>query len=281
MASRLFLNSLVLHFTLLSSGVPLLAEGPGRFTDELQDSEGVLYSVNQVTGELVTINPNTASISVVGPTGFNLIEGLTYHSLTDSLLGVDNNSNQLITINRHTGAGIALGPIGRDFVFSLTYSEHSGTLYAYDNLTNELLILDPTSGSVTGQGASTFDFVGGLTDNPETGVLFGADFGNDRVFLIDLLGGLSGPIVDTAPSSLQGVAFNSTTGDLYAIGVEVGPDALLRIDPLSDTVVTVGMLDSVSLASLEFVPTNAVPEPGTTCLIGAIVVSAASCRRVP
>ncbi|QEG38013.1 NHL repeat-containing protein [Bythopirellula goksoeyrii] len=257
---------LSLGIAMLAITTPLLAEGPGGFTDGMQASDGVLYSVNQITGELITIDPNSAAISVVGSTGFNLVEGLTYHTPTDSLLAVDNESDQLIAIDRQTGAGTAIGSIGRDFVFGLTYSEHNDTLYAYDNLANELLTLDPTSGTVEGGAPLFIDFVGGLTDQPETGVIFGVDFGNSQVFLIDLEGGLAGPIVDVGLTSLQSVAFDSTTGDLFAIDLQVGSDALLRIDPLSDTVNTVGFLESVSLASLEFVPT-AVPEPSASILL--------------
>lgn len=241
---------------------PLHADGPDGLTDGELASDGVLYSVDQITGELITIDPNTAAIGVVGPTGFNLVEGLTYHAPTDSLLAVDNDSDQLIAIDRHTGAGAAVGPIGHDFVFGLTYSEFNDTLYAVDTQANDLLRIDLATGAADVLGPIFFDFVGGLTDSPETGVLYGVAYGSDQVFVRDLEGGLSGPIVDVPGTSMQGIAFDSTTGDLFALSVEVGPEDLLRIDPLTDAVAVVGPLDGVSLASLAYVP-NAVPEPSS------------------
>ncbi|QDT67617.1 hypothetical protein MalM25_05170 [Planctomycetes bacterium MalM25] len=257
---------------MLLAATPLWADGPGGFTTEPLASDGVLYSVNQITGELITIDPNTAAIGVVGPTGFNFVEGLTYHAPSDSLLAVDNDSDQLIAINRHTGAGVAVGPIGHDFVFGLTYSEHDDTLYAVDTLANDLLTLDPGTGEASFFGPAVYDFVGGLTDNPETGTLYGVDYGNDRVFTVafnDMGMIFIAPILDVPDTSMQGIAFDSTTGDLFAISEEVGPEDLLRIDPLTDAVGVVGQLESVSLASLAFVP-HTVPEPaaGMLALLG-------------
>lgn len=269
----------LLGAALLRAG-PAWADGPGGFTTEEQASAGVLYSVNQITGELITIDPNTAAIGVVGPTGFNLVEGLTYHAPTDSLLAVDNDSNQLIAIDRHTGAGAAIGPIGHDHVFGLTYSEQNDTLYAVDTLANDLLTVDPNTGAANVQWPLAFDLVGGLTDNPNTDVLYGVDYDSDRVFIIDLGAGLSGPIVDVPGTSLQGVAYDSTTGDLFALGIEVGPEDLLRIDPLTDTVSVVGQLAGVSVASLEFVP-NSVPEPSSLAalLVGVLGIATRRARK--
>lgn len=283
MNARLRPLGATLTAVLLLGAAPLWAEGPGGFTSETLDSDGVLYSVNQITGELITIDPNTAAIGVVGPTGYNLVEGLTYHSPSDSLLAVDNDSDQLIAINRHTGAGVAVGPIGHDFVFGLTYSEHHDTLYAVDNQENDLLTVDPATGEASFFGPAVYDFVGGLTDNPETGSLYGVDYGNDRVFAVafnEMGNLLIAPIVDAPGTSMQGVAFDSTTGDLFAISVEVGPEDLLRIDPLTDAVGVVGQLNGVSLASLAFVP-NAVPEPtaGVLTLLGLFAGATRPSRR--
>ncbi len=257
------------------------ADGPpdGFVGNPPPASDGLLYSVDQITGNLITIDPNTAEVAVVGPTGFNLVEGLTYHSPTDTLLGVDNDSDQLISIDRYTGSGAPIGPIGREFVFGLTYSEWDDTLYAMDTDVNELLTLDPTTGSSTPFTALPFDNVGGLTDDPATGVLYGVDFGTDQVFLAAFGPGLIAPIVDVVPSAMQGVAFDSTTGDLFALSIQVGPEALLRIDPVTDAILDVGPLDSISVASLAFVPTP-VPEPttGLMCVVASLFVGVARLR---
>jgi hypothetical protein len=253
----------------------VLADGP---PDGLADppppaSDGLLYSVDHNTGNLITIDPNSAMINTVGPTGFEFIEGLTYHAPTDTLLGVDNASDQLVSINRYTGAGAAVGAIGRDFVFGLTYSETSDTLYGFDTQANELLSVDPTSGATALVTPTSYDFVGGLTDNPTTGILYGVDYSQDAIFSIvfdDELGpGISAPIVDVPLSAIQGLAFDTTTEALFAVNIEVGPDELLRINRFTDTVSLVGPLDGVALASLEFVP-HGVPEPTAlaTLLVG-------------
>lgn len=275
--------SATLTLLLLLAAAPLWADGPGGFTDGEQPSDGLLYSVNHITGELITIDPNTAAIGVVGPTGFNLVEGLTYHPPTDSLLAVDNDSDQLIAINRHTGAGAAVGPIGHDFVFGLTYSEHNDTLYAVDTQANDLLTIDPATGAASFFGTAVYDFIGGLTDNPETGSLYGVDYGNDRVFQVafnDMGMSFIAPILDAPGTSMQGVAFDSTTGDLFALSVEVGPEDLLRIDPVTDAVGVVGSLESVALASLAYVP-NAVPEPAAGLLALMTLALASPSRRAP
>ena len=56
------------------------------------------------------------------------------------------------------------------------------------------------------------------------------------------------------------LAFDTTTEDLFAVNIEVGPDELLRINRFTDSVSLVGPLEGVALASVEFVP-NVVPEP--------------------
>lgn len=258
------------------------ADGPpdGVVGNPPPPSSGLLYSVDQSSGDLVTIDPNTAQISVVGPTGFNFVEALTYHSPTDTLLGVDNDSDQLITIDRYTGLGAAIGPIGRDFVFGLTYSEWDDTLYGVDTDTNDLLTLDPTTGAASVRFPLSFDFVGGLTDNPETGVLYGVDYGADQVFTIGMDGGiiLTGPIVDVIPSAMQGVAFDLTTGDLFALSIRVGPDELLRINRQTDAVQMVGLLDDFAGASLAFVP-FAIPEPSAAAICIATALCLGARRR--
>lgn len=255
---------------MLVAGVSRAEVLPDEFVDQSLTSEGLLYSVDHLTGNLLTIDPDTAAVQTVGPVGFNLVEGLTYYPPSDSLLAVDNATDQLISINRYSGVGTAIGPIGHDFVFGLTYSEANDVLYAVDTQSNDLLTLNPLSGAASNAMPLGFDFIGGLTDNPSTGVLYGADYGSDQIFVADLGGGLIGPIVDVAPSSLQGIAYDPTINDLYAISVEVGPDELLRIDPITDAINLVGPLNGVSLASLAYVP-NSVPEPGSLCL--ALVIA--------
>ncbi len=245
-------------------------------------SDGLLYSVDHISGNLITIDPNTAAINTVGATGFNLIEGLTYHAPTDTLLGVDNASDQLISIDRYTGAGVAVGVIGRDFVFGLTYSEANDTLYGFDTQSNELLDVNPNTGAASTVTPTGYDFVGGLTDDPATGNLYGVDYGQDAIFSIvfheELGPGISAPIFDLPSTAIQGLAFDTTTEDLFAISVEVGPDELLRINRFTDTVSVVGPLVGVALASLELVP-NVVPEP-TTCalLLVGVTVFGFACR---
>ncbi len=257
----------------------------GEFTDlPLPTSDGLLYSVDHNSGNLITIDPNTAEIDTVGATGFNLVEGLTYHAPTDTLLGVDNASDQLISVNRYTGAGVAEGAIGRDFVFGLTYSEAADALYGFDTQSNELLTINPGTADASTVTPTGYDFVGGLTDDPATGNLYGVDYGQDAIFSIvfheELGPGISAPIVDVPSTAIQGLAFDTSTQDLFAVGIEVGTDQLLRINRFTDAVTVVGPLDGVALASLEFVPTI-VPEP-TTCgllLVGIAVLGFARRSR--
>ncbi len=276
--------ALTVTMTLLLGTARLHADGPGGLTGEELASDGVLYSVDRSTGELITIDPNTAAIEVVGPVevagpvSINLVEGLTYHAPTDSLLAIDVEHIQLVSIDRYTGAAVVVGPLDHPVIHALTYSEHNDTLYGFDSSGSDLLRIDPNTGASESVGPLPYTSVRGLSDNPETGVLYGIDDPTDAVFVADLEGGLTGGIVELTDTWMQGVAYDSTTGDLFVLGIEVGPEQLVRIDPLTDAVGVVGLLEGVSLGSLEFVP-HGVPEPTSLAAVSLATLAMACLGR--
>lgn len=265
--------------SLLGTPAPGFADGVpvDVIPPPLAASSGTLYSVDQVTGNLVKIDPNTAAVGVVGPTGFLEISGLTYHAPTDRLFGIDGDQENLVSINRYTGSASVVGPLGIQQLHSLSYSEQDSTLLSIDTVGGNLMAIDPETGSVATLSPFAFPNTGGLTDDPTTGVDYGYDFGSGQLFVADLGGGVVESIDDSLPA-LHGLAFDGSTDRLFAMSPRGGPDQLLRIHPETGVGIEIGRLGNVSARSLALIPAG-VPEPSGVALAFVSVLAGSVQRR--
>jgi hypothetical protein len=203
---------------------------------------GTLYGFTTSAGtpSLYTINPTTASTTLVGPlnAGFVFEGGLAFSPggiAYATNLG-SSSAAQLFTINLNTGAATAVGTIsgGSHDINGLAYRVADGKLIGLDRVTNSLLVIDPTTAAASTLAAvsATVGAVGGMT------VLNGVGYFNT-----------SGPS-GASPGSNELYSFNLSTGAATLVGSlapTIGGDG---ISGLAGTVTTSGAPEPASLALL-------------------------------
>ena len=133
---------------------------PPVTTLALTPDSNTLYGVNWSTDDLYTIDPSTASPTLVGPTGGN-IPGGTQLTATGAgrlwlAIGGPFTASRLYQVNPSTGQVTLVGPMGQGFVTGIA-GTCSGNLFGY--AAGNLLAIDPATGAGSVIGAT------GLTDD--------------------------------------------------------------------------------------------------------------------
>jgi len=213
----------------------------GSFNDVIfgmtfNSNTNTLFATDVNADDLVTIDPVTAAVTVVGLTGLNKLEALAYDSATDTMYGIDQRvgpggdadaEDFLITVNMTTGAAEpAIGGTGFDLIQDLAIDPADGTLYGADRESNQLLTINKTTGAATVVGALGFGNVGGLDFHPFTGELFGVDAGADVLLSIDKTTGTATQIGDDfalrgddSDRRIEGIAFVPEPGSMTLLGL--------------------------------------------------------------
>jgi hypothetical protein len=191
--------------------------------------------------ELVSINPNTGVVTVIGAFGIGsgTMADLTFDATTATLYGTGSLDANLYSINLTTGVATAVGSSG-------------------------------ISGVIQGVGVAA----------NSAGQLFGSPTGaNGPLVQYNKSTGAAtnGPTLTGAPAptgSISAMAFNSG-GTLYAVDIDNNiasrPTDLVTINTVTGAVTNIG--PSVNfLDAIVFYNPMAIPEPTTTALLGAGLV---------
>lgn len=191
--------------------------------------------------ELVSINPNTGVVTVIGAFGAGTatMGDLTFDTTTATLYGTNSLNGNLYSINLTTGAATAVGSSGI-----------SGAIQGVGVAANSAGQL---FGSPTGANAPLVQY------NKSTGAA------------------TNGPTLTGAPfpgGSISAMAFNSG-GTLYAVDIDntvvSRPTHLVTINTVTGAVTDIGASVNFLDAIVFFNPT-AIPEPTTTALLGVGLV---------
>ena len=156
-------------------GDPLSARMHGL----VRTNAGEFYGVNGGgTDRIYRLNPNDGSLTLVGPTGYEMTFGLAYDALTDTIYGVgkpslSDDTNYLLEVDRTDGSvtQIGSGYVGLVSTSALAFDAESRRVIAFDNNDDEFVAfeLDGTATQLADlANMSTFS----LTDAPE-GLVFG------------------------------------------------------------------------------------------------------------
>ena len=230
-----------------STGQPYAITGMGfdNLTGILYGSTSNLSPTNP--GNLVTINPNTGQVTLVGPFGVgpnNTMADLTFDTTTGKMFGTWSATGDLYSINLGTGAATLIGSSGIAVPFGLGLAADSaGVLFGTPNGgSGSLVTYNKTNGSVT-------------TVAPLSGSFF------------------------SGTSSINALAFNAA-GSLFGINASGSSARLIQINDVTGAITDIGPTASRMDAIVFYNPT-AVPEPTTTALLGAglIFLTRAGFRR--
>ncbi len=154
---------------------------------------------------LVTVNPSTGAVTVIGPFNIPTNQGPADITFTPggTLYGwIEPDADKLATINLSTGQATIVGPSGISTSGSGLASNSSGVLYyAGEETGGPLMTINPSTGAPTtigtlGNGNSSGDSVAALAFSP-SGTLFGIEGGDSTTFLITIAIGSSPPPAPT------------------------------------------------------------------------------------
>jgi hypothetical protein len=133
------------------------------------DAGGVLYGLDQLGRQLVTIDPATAAVTVVAPVG-DALSGMAFDptdgTLYASSSGEADVRDALFTVDKVTGATTLIGVTGSGGAIPGLCFDAAGDLYGVKgggNKLNDLLLLDKTTGAATVIGSTGLYSVSGLT----------------------------------------------------------------------------------------------------------------------
>ncbi len=220
---------------------------------------GTLYTVDEGTDSLQTIDLSTNTFTTVGSLGVSFEFGdLAFDSSTGTMFMVNgwgsNSGNQssLYSVNLTTGAATLIGSTGVTSMFGLAYNPVNGKLYgSRSTIGAGLYEIDKTTGAATFLSAQTsldgMTFVGSsnkrvgfeaggsspfydLTDTSNPGVLIGSqgfvnnggiawDATTDRVLAIDWSGSFYSYASDFSSRTQLAGGFGSKDGLAFATGV--------------------------------------------------------------
>ena len=123
------------------------------------DGAGVLWSIDQDAGNVLTSLAPDGTITSIGSTGVVDGRGMAYDDTNGILYATGGygsaGATHLYTVDVADGATADLGSTGLDtFLIGLAYDESTQTLYANDGNTGDLYTVSTTDGSATHVGSN-------------------------------------------------------------------------------------------------------------------------------
>jgi len=162
---------------------------------------------------LVTLNPKTLDVAVIGVIGFEDVDAIAFDN-NGTLYAVSADTDDLLRIDTDTGKGTVIGSVGYPFISTMAFSADN-TLYAVDVTgdfggASTLLRIDKNTATTTKVGDIGIDTIEGITF-AQNGSLYG----------------------------ISTIAENGGTGDLVEINIQTGKGTPIM------NIVTSGALDGL------------------------------------
>jgi subtilisin-like proprotein convertase family protein len=147
-------------------------------------ANGLVYAIDDVTTNLITIDTATGAPTVVGSTGNANTTGMAYDPVTGNMYVSDvttcGTSSRLHTINLSTGALTLIGTVTNSPCLIGIAANSAGQLYGYDIVNDTLLSIDKATGASTVVGSLGFDanYGQGMGFDAASGQMYLAAFNN-------------------------------------------------------------------------------------------------------
>lgn len=236
---------------------------------------GTLYTIDEATDTLQTIDLSTNTFTNVGSLGVGFNFGdLAYDSSTGTMFMVDGwggtfntgHISQLYSVNLATGAATLIGSTGLTSVMGLAYNPMTGKLYgSRSTVGTGLFEIDKATGAATFLSAQTS--LDGLTYVGSTGQLVGFEAGsNGGADFYDLSNtGSSGVLLGNGGFvNNGGIAWDAATNRVIAVDWSGQLYSYSATDFNSRTLLGGGFGSKDGLAFA----TGVVPEPATMLTLG-------------
>lgn len=256
-------------------GVVLIL-GVGPFGTNTHALGAILYGTNG--NSLITLDPDTQTVEVVGAHGIAGLQSLAFHSSDCVFYGTTDSfgygQNALWSINPFSGAAtqVALLPAG---IYGLDYDPARDALYGV-GLSSQLYRINTQPFNVQYVGSGGRDFTYSLAIDDRHDVFYSEAHWGAELFSIDPATGAG-----TTVGEMGWIWLSSMAYDQYAdrlIGVDTV--SLLSIVPATMTTTSLGSLP-FRISGLDYAP-NVIPEPSTLIiwsLLGFVTFGIASLRK--
>lgn len=217
-----------------------------------------LYAINSGSGGtfLAKIDPATAVLTQVGPTGF-ASDGLAF-SPDGELFAANNTNSQLVKLDPQTGAILqAVGPFGLGgLVEGLAFKPDDGSLWGVNVSSSTLLRIDTATGAATVVGPLTnAPSMAGLSWSLDGTTLYGITC-NSALFTIQPTTGQPTLVGTSTAACPLGLATHPSDGTLYTVDWKSGNDmSLATVSVVDGSLTIVGTLvGGKQLEGISFVP---------------------------
>ena len=204
-----------------------------------------------VGGGLVSIDTETAEVTLIIEASDRQIEGLAFDSTTETLYGVEQKwgieENVLVEINLNNGTVSDIGPVGFNEVTAMAFDETTYTIFALDQTTRTLLEIDPSTGESIDIGNFSQAASNGLAAQPITGDLFAAVLVDPGYLArIDKATGESTLVGSFGDCHVSALSFHPDTGVLFGkaggpSGGQFADGRLVAIDLTSGLATPIGV----------------------------------------
>lgn len=236
----------------------------------------LLGTVNNLDppGAFVIIDTETNAVTEIGQFQSNVVTGLSYDPVSDTLYGIDRDADTLVTVNTSTGAITTVGLLGIDTGSGgMAIDVNTNTLYYTDNRTDILYTIDSLTGVATPIGPhGAGDDTQGLAFDPNTNTLYATGgktiaiggIWNNGLYTLDITTGSASLVgyLGIHPKN-HGLAFDPINNSLF-MAESFGLQPLWAIDTSSGVATSIGNL-GVNVGGLTYY--GPIPEPASATML--------------
>lgn len=225
----------------------------------------VLVTVRETDDMLQQINPQTLTITNIGPLGVTFSFGdLAWNPLNSTLYMIDGRGAQsLYTVNLTTGTATLVGPHGITDLFALAFNTLNNTLYAGSFSTpNTLYSLNPATGAATAIGSTGISNFGGLAYDSQRNILIGISDGTGNLYQINISNGATTLLASPGATNDSGLTYDPVQNRLLDIDYSGNLFSYDIANGYARTTLLAGLGSHDGLAYIAVIP-----EPGTLALL--------------
>jgi hypothetical protein len=212
---------------------------------------GTIYGITggQSNGVFLSINKTTGAGTIIGPSGYSDITGISVRPSDNKIFGVTGSSpaSRLVRINASQGDAYptinmplpGIRTIAFDVNSDLYCATQSGLLYKYNMSTNDTFYI----------GSTNISNLYGIAINPLNGQLWGVSL-NNKIFKISKTNGTAVQVGIPGFTLTPAIAFNHA-GKLYGIsGAGVQQGQLIQYDTASGVASLIGSIGYQAVNSI-------------------------------
>jgi|TARA_R110001599_G_C12224724_1_gene657593 hypothetical protein len=237
---------------------------------------GIIYGIDRADNNLVSVDLDTYSSSVIGNLGTDEEFGGLAYNLNTSIMYMagGRGNNSIYTVDYNTGAATLLGGHGISDVFGLAFDSVNNVLFG-TTTNNQLYSFNLIDGSATLIGSTGFN-IGGLSFDSNLDKLIGLSTGGSNIFDINRSTGVATTVKSGLPSTNDiGFTYDYDADKFYSLGLNGTLHSYSSNDYSSSLLAS----NLPRLDGLTYVGNSVdVPEPSTLAIFALGMIGLASRR---